>query len=532
MNQNNLLLLFCFFVTGPLITPSVLAQSWVDEGAREFEELRLQQLQTVQKQNKIAPFTTDGCSGNLSSTWEILAETFPGFEQQFGNKPPWESCCVTHDKVYWRGVVTDGYMQRKRADEALRKCVTATGDKLAPQLSLKYSITERNIHETFAVIADLMYRAVRLGGQPCSLLPWRWGYGWPNCAFSSVSDIPTIYSDIKPDEHVTFFNTAGWLDADNAHWYLPVHGWIYEPEDSVARIGAFAKILESQFGLKATSKTEANFKHRTNLLIADNERDKTLVIRMAGQDFTLPESVENGHFVTTLKLPAEHVNAFANQGHIHFFAVTQAGDERRFEGDIQLVSRHGISIISDIDDTIKVTNIADHKQLVNNTFFQDFKAVPGMAHLYQQLAALGATIHFVSSSPWQLYTPLQDFTMQAGFPWATMSLKYVRFRDESLLNLFRTGSETKPAQIEPILQNHPDRRFILIGDSGEEDPEVYGEMSRRYPAQICRILIRNVDDSTAGDERYKSAFRNIASSRWQLFNDSRQIVVNTLLACK
>ena len=60
-------------------------------------------------------------------------------------------------------------------------------------------------------------------------------------------------------------------------------------------------VLESHYGLKTTPDTEVNFKQRTNLLIADNERGKTLVIRLAGQDFTLPESKENGHILGTLK---------------------------------------------------------------------------------------------------------------------------------------------------------------------------------------------------------------------------------------
>jgi len=525
--------ILCFLcVSALLITKSATAQSWAEEGAREFEELRLQQLQTVQKQNEIAPFSTDGCSGNMSNTWEILATTFPGFERQFGNKPPWENCCVSHDKIYWRGAVEDGYTQRKDADEALKQCVIDTGEKLAPELSRKYSITEGNVLETFSVIADLMYRAVRLGGQPCSLLPWRWGYGWPNCAFAGMSQIPVNYSDIKPDEEVIFFNTSGWLDGNNEYWQLPIHAWIYEPEDSEIRLGAFASILETSYGLKLSKATEENFKQRTNLLISDNERGKKLVIRIAGQDFTLPESKENGHIITTLKFPIEQINAFANEGRIRFIAVTQTGEERHFEGEIQLVSRQGISVISDIDDTIKVTNASDRKQLFDNTFFKDFKAVAGMSSLYQKLSKQGAAIHFVSSSPWQLYTPLQSFLHDSGFPWASMGLKDVRFRDETLLNLFKSGLETKPAQIEPILQHYPERKFILIGDSGEEDPEVYGEMARRYPAQICRILIRNVDKSTAKSARYQTAFNNISRSKWQLFKNPKQIDINKLLHCK
>jgi len=120
----------------------------------------------------------------------------------------------------------------------------------------------------------------------------------------------------------------------------------------------------------------------------------------------------------------------------------------------------------------------------------------------------------------------------AGFPRATLELKDVRFRDETLINLFKKGTETKPVQIEPILKRHARRQFILIGDSGEQDPEVYGDVARRYPARIHRILIRNVDNSKAEDLRFKEAFKHIARNKWQLFDRPGQISIDDLLTIK
>lgn len=516
-------------LSGLLLAPLALADSILGEGMREIENFRMRQLQQVQSDGNLETFTTDGCSGNLSKNWTWLANSLPEFKDAFGKNPPWENCCVEHDKSYWGGSTSDGYNQRINADHKLKQCVVDTGVRLAPELSARHSVSEENIEQTFALVADLMHNAVRLGGQPCSLLPWRWGYGWPNCAFATVSITPSNYSDIKTDEHVVFFNTAGWLNAEKTYWNIPVHAWIYEPADSVVRKGIFASILESSYELKITANTEENFSQRTNLLIADNERGKVIVIRVAGQDFTLPESQENGHIVTTLTLPVDIVNANADQNRLHFYAVTQPDEVRRFEGNIQLLADEGISLISDIDDTIKISNVTDHSLLFENTFFKDFRAAPGMADLYQQLSARGIPTHYVSSSPWQLYKPLQDFMNRSGFPWATLNLKAFRFRDETLSNLFKKGTETKPAQIEPLLQRYPQRKFVLVGDSGEQDPEVYGDIARRYSGQILRILIRNVDASTPVDERYQAAFKNLPPKLWRLFNYPEQINVDKLL---
>ncbi len=180
--------LYCLCLSGSLITTSVIAQTWLDDSIRDFEELRLRQLETVQSSDNIDAFSTDGCSGFQSQNWAVLAQTFPGFKKQFGQNPPWESCCVAHDKVYWRGEVETGYTKRKQADKMLKQCIITTGHKMVPQLSLKYSVSTEQVHQAFSATAELMYRAVRLGGLPCSLLPWRWGYGWKNCAFSEISN--------------------------------------------------------------------------------------------------------------------------------------------------------------------------------------------------------------------------------------------------------------------------------------------------------------------------------------------------------
>jgi len=73
------------------------------------------------------------------------------------------------------------YQARKQADLALKACVLETGVKRAPVLIAEYDISAEDVAFIYASIADLMHQAVRLGGLPCTGLPWRWGYGWPAC---------------------------------------------------------------------------------------------------------------------------------------------------------------------------------------------------------------------------------------------------------------------------------------------------------------------------------------------------------------
>jgi phosphatidate phosphatase APP1 len=75
------------------------------------------------------------------------------------------------------------------------------------------------------------------------------------------------------------------------------------------------------------------------------------------------------------------------------------------------------------------------------------------------------------------------------------------------------------AVIEPLLQGFPARKFILIGDSAEQDPEVYGMLARRYPDQVVQVYIRDVTDEPADAPRYQAAFRDLPPDKWQLFHD-------------
>lgn len=340
---------------------------------------------------------------------------------------------------------------------------------------------------------------------------------------STTKDAETRSSDIKSDEHVVFFRTSGWLNEATQEWHIPIHGWIYEPEDSTVRKTIFETVLEEQFDLSPTEKTEANFVRRLNLLIADNERGKELTVNIAGRDYLLPASAENGHFETTLKIPESDVENYNAGDFINFSAVLAESEgsdnSRQFNGEIRLVEPSGLSVISDIDDTVKISNVTDKKSLLEYTFLLDFEAAPGMAGQYREWSEKDVSFHFVSSSPWQLYSPLTEFLDRDSFPWATLSLKAVRFRDETLLELFKKGTETKPAVIEKILSTYPGHKFVLVGDSGEQDPEVYAALLRKFPDQVLKVFIRNVTQETADNERFADVFESIDEDRWHLFDD-------------
>lgn len=359
-----------------------------------------------------------------------------------------------------------------------------------------------------------------------------------------------MVTDLDTDERVEFFPTAAYRDPATGRWIVPVHGWIYEPEDDSLSRQAFIGVLRRSFGLEPESPERELFDRRVRRFLVDNERRQRIPVRVGARTVELPASAPSGHFEASFELDDAEARALASgearaltsgearapasaearapasaeERWLAFQALTRSGDERRFTGRALLLAPTGVSVISDIDDTVKVSHVRDKARLARATFLEPFVPVPGMAEAYRAWRAQGAAFHYVSSSPWQLCDELSSFLAQEGFPQGTMHLKRFRWKeggDAGIANLLAPGTKTKPKQIEPLLRRFPGRRFVLVGDSGEVDPEVYGELARAYPGQVLHIFIRNVTGEQPGDERFQKAFQGVAADRWTLFDDPR-----------
>jgi hypothetical protein len=327
-------------------------------------------------------------------------------------------------------------------------------------------------------------------------------------------------AQVSDDEQVLMFPVAASPAEEGSGWDVPIHGWIFEPEDNDLFRSIAIEKLRDDLGLDAASAESATFKSRIRYLLRDNERGKRLRVEIGdGHTMDLTPSGPDGHVFgqTTLRKP--DANGADPNGVLVTRVVLSKDDGRRFEGRVQLVGANGISVISDIDDTIKDTGVTDPRRLARSTFLEPFRPVPGMAERYAAWEEQGASFHYVSSSPWQLYEPIARFMDASGYPRGAFSLKRFRPKDESVLGLFASPLTTKPPVIESILDRWPQRTFLLVGDSGEKDPEVYGGITRKYGDRVAAIYIRDVTGEAADSVRYREAFRNVPRSKWRLFTD-------------
>jgi phosphatidate phosphatase APP1 len=326
-------------------------------------------------------------------------------------------------------------------------------------------------------------------------------------------------SAIKSDETILFFPTAARLTDDGKHWIVPIHGWIFEQEQGDLLRGAAVEQIRRAVGDAATEGERQILEQRLRLFLVDNERSKRVQIALAGEFLTLPASAENGHFEDTVSVPVERADRFAEGGILKVRAVLSEIDSRHFGGSITLLPQEGVTVISDIDDTVKVTNVTDLRAMMRKTFLEDFEAVPGMSSRYVTWANEGAHVHFLSGSPWQLQREIAFMLHRGGFPAGTFQLRAVRFKDSSVLQLLQPPTEFKTTAIEATFARWPTRRYVLVGDSGEHDPEVYGEIARRFPDRVLFTAIRDVTDENRDADRYRTAFRDVPAERWMIFTD-------------
>ncbi|KAK0905484.1 hypothetical protein LTR91_025132 [Friedmanniomyces endolithicus] len=169
-----------------------------------------------------------------------------------------------------------------------------------------------------------------------------------------------------------------------------------------------------------------------------------------------------------------------------------ATDKLSSTEEVQITEPRGVSVISDIDDTVKHSAIsAGVAEVVRNAFIRDLGdlTIEGVREWYTTMHDMGVQVHYVSNSPWQMYPILTSYFKMARLPMGTVHLKHYT---GLLSGIFEPVAERKKSSIDKILRDFPDRKFILIGDSGVADLEVYTDTAMENPGRVIGIFIRDV----------------------------------------
>ncbi|REG88884.1 App1 family protein [Winogradskyella sediminis] len=175
-------------------------------------------------------------------------------------------------------------------------------------------------------------------------------------------------------------------------------------------------------------------------------------------------------------------------------------NQNRFPGELLIPSSKAqFGVASDIDDTILHTGVVSllkWRLIYNSLFKSAISRIPleGSVEFFHKLhrgvsGDNANPIFYVSHSPWNLYRYLKLFLKQNNFPKGPILLRSV---SEALKKKQKGEKPQKQKEILNLLKTYPHLPFILIGDNGEHDPDIYMEIANEFPDRILAIYLRSV----------------------------------------
>lgn len=206
------------------------------------------------------------------------------------------------------------------------------------------------------------------------------------------------------------------------------------------------------------------------------------------------------HYDGPLQYPLEPGNDAWTDFSLHLLGTLGEIFDYQCSGEVLAPCNARFGIVSDVDDTIIKSGItsllklkAVYLTLVKNAFGR--QAFQSVADFYQALqkgpdGTCDNPVFYVSNGPWNLYDLLCDFFQLHELPKGPVFMRDFGFLGR---RLWGKPSTHKADHIRRIITAYPDLPFVLIGDSGERDTDIYMEIARSFPGRILAIFIRDVE---------------------------------------
>ncbi len=242
------------------------------------------------------------------------------------------------------------------------------------------------------------------------------------------------------------------------------------------------------------------------------------------------KTLDDGYFKFCIPLDKQvgygwmnyHVSIFHNENEI----IEKGSYIRPYEGNL--------GFISDIDDTFLISHTRNPFKKMFILLFRnvnDRKVFEGVVPHYQALSTAGRNnkgeqnaFFYVSSSEWNLYRFIVDFTELHDLPRAVLLLKDIK---NSLLDFFVTGRgdhNHKFEKIKHILEFYPHLKYTLLGDDSQHDPYLYENICKIFPVTVKAVYIRQTGEQKK--PKTLAALKNIAEMEVEVcyFRDSQEAI--------
>ncbi|CAF1012916.1 unnamed protein product [Rotaria sp. Silwood1] len=297
------------------------------------------------------------------------------------------------------------------------------------------------------------------------------------------------------------------------NWIFSNQGWYYQ-EDILK-----AEVMKTTLRIAIGPNINMN---RVKLFTAEGQEHETVCIDNFNQRICT-RTDDEGRIKFTIRIGNNEINRFIQSdgnGAKMVYQMSVLNNNIHATGEVYLCDDNGITFLSDIDDTIKFTGVSSSTEILRNTFSRDFKPISGMPDIYRYWQnKYKATFAYITESPDQLYPFLREFFNRANFPLGSFHMRHFTWFDKNFIAFFMSNNYVthKTQTISMFLNNTSKRRFILLGDIFQKDPEIYASIYRKYPNRIAKIFIRKYKNDINGQKRLERVFNNIPRKKWATF---------------
>ncbi|KAK5942741.1 hypothetical protein PMZ80_005307 [Knufia obscura] len=355
----------------------------------------------------------------------------------------------------------------------------------------------------------------------------------------SSAGVSSTDLDAKPTQ---VLNIPGYANWTGNQWNLRVHGNVYkQPDISNDTIDDLADVFlidTSVAQLNQTEQDQARNLTRSIFVVQQDDVNVTVNIlpgpRFGGdgepeggggvtagginQTIQLPyETTLEGDFDAFIPLDQANSNLTPGAGEIPpqrvnvYAQGTDTGNATSY-----LVSDNGLTVISDIDDILRVTKIYDPKEGLLNSFARPFVQWTNMPDIYRNWSQSLPNMHFhyLTTTPEQVTRTYMDFIYKT-YPGGSFDTRPLNFSDVSATLSIRKFL------LDKVFQTFPNRKFILMADTSNSDVmSAYPELAKQYPGQVQCIFLRNTSATDSSDHfPYNTAgFENLNQQMYMFFH--------------
>jgi phosphatidate phosphatase APP1 len=281
-----------------------------------------------------------------------------------------------------------------------------------------------------------------------------------------------------------------------------VHVVVYDGYATSSRFFVGGRVLEDDPVRRADAERAwlANLRDAIEMLESDEVPEVRLRVEVGGEAYDA-KSNEEGVFLLDQPVRGTPLPAGTGQTRAQILGPPRWAGASSVGTVHVLPDTQCVAVISDFDDTVVQSHVTDPARLVAQTAFRNagqLVPVPGAGAAYRAASDAGACgFFYVSGSPENLYPRIREFLTLHAIPSGPLLLK--NFGTDKVF----AQDEYKIGRIERLLADLPHVRFILVGDSGERDPEIYRAIARSHADRVVAIVIRTVVGSATSEERLR-----------------------------